>query len=148
MVKRYYIQDYPQNFRGNSETRTIASDFIQLSIESSITRREKKTYIRYVVRPGGFLQVGSFHVILAPGPKLQYVHNILQRWAIITYKHGIYELPHELPNNFRLKDLSKLRYIRKVSKLNRMRTQCSDLLPRLKKKKIDSTSKKVQKHSN
>ena len=22
----------------------------------------------------------------------------VKRWAIITYKHGIYELPHELPN--------------------------------------------------
>ena len=45
------------------------------------------------------------------------VHNILrlfdalqiflspqvERWAIITYKHGIYKLPHELPKD--LKDL-------------------------------------------
>ena len=23
MVKRYYIQDYPENFRGNTETRTM-----------------------------------------------------------------------------------------------------------------------------
>ena len=22
-------------------------------------------------------------------------------WAIITYKHGIYELPHELPNDLK-----------------------------------------------
>ena len=29
MVKRYYIQDYPENFRGNTETRTIASDSIR-----------------------------------------------------------------------------------------------------------------------
>ena len=35
----------------------------------------------------------------------------VKRWAIITYKHGIYELPHELPNNLRVKN------IRKVSKL-------------------------------
>ena len=27
----------------------------------------------------------------------------VKRWAIITYKHGIYELPHELPNNLRLR---------------------------------------------
>ena len=27
----------------------------------------------------------------------------VKRWAIITYKHGIYELPHELPNDLRLK---------------------------------------------
>ena len=26
----------------------------------------------------------------------------VKRWMIITYKHGIHELPHELPNNFRL----------------------------------------------
>ena len=57
MVKRYYIQDYPENFGGNTETRTIASDFIRPSIESSITRREKKMHIRHVVRAGGFLQV-------------------------------------------------------------------------------------------
>ena len=26
----------------------------------------------------------------------------VKRWVIITYKHGIYELPHELPNDIRL----------------------------------------------
>ena len=26
----------------------------------------------------------------------------VKRCAIITYKHGIYELPHELPNDLRL----------------------------------------------
>ena len=26
----------------------------------------------------------------------------VKRWAIITYKHGIYEFPHELPNDLRL----------------------------------------------
>ena len=25
----------------------------------------------------------------------------VKRWAIITYKHGIYEFSHELPNNLR-----------------------------------------------
>ena len=29
----------------------------------------------------------------------------VKRWAIITYKHGIYELPHELPKNLRLEIL-------------------------------------------
>ena len=29
----------------------------------------------------------------------------VKRCAIITYKHGIYELPHELPNNLRLRTL-------------------------------------------
>ena len=42
MVKHYYIQEYPENFRGNIETRTIASDFVMSSIESSLTRREEK----------------------------------------------------------------------------------------------------------
>ena len=28
-------------------------------------------------------------------------------YAIITYKHGIYELPQELPNDLRLKILGK-----------------------------------------
>ena len=42
MVKRYYIQDYPENVRGNTETRAIASDFIRPSTESSLTRWEKK----------------------------------------------------------------------------------------------------------
>ena len=29
----------------------------------------------------------------------------VKRWAIITYKRGIYELPHELPNDLRLRIL-------------------------------------------
>ena len=29
----------------------------------------------------------------------------VKRWAIITYKHGIYELPQGLPNNLRLRIL-------------------------------------------
>ena len=41
----------------------------------------------------------------------------VKRWANITYKHGIYELPHELPNDLRLR---KLGNIRKVSKRHRM----------------------------
>ena len=44
----------------------------------------------------------------------------VKRCAIITYKHGIYELSHQLPNNLRLNDLSKLRNVRKVSKLHKM----------------------------
>ena len=42
MVKRCYIQDYSENFRGNTMTRTVVSDFIRPSIESSLTRRGKK----------------------------------------------------------------------------------------------------------
>ena len=29
----------------------------------------------------------------------------VKQYAIITYKHGIYELPHELPNSLRLRIL-------------------------------------------
>ena len=41
----------------------------------------------------------------------------VKQWAIITYKHGIYELPYKLPNDLRLRILGN---IRKVSKLDRM----------------------------
>ena len=45
----------------------------------------------------------------------------VKRWIIITYKYGIYELPHKLPNDLRFrKDLKKLGSIRKVSILHRM----------------------------
>ena len=53
----------------------------------------------------------------------------VKQWAIITYKHGIYELLHELPNDLRLKDLRKLGNIRKVSKPHRMIAQCPVSLP-------------------
>ena len=48
-----------------------------------------------------------------------------KRYAIITYKHGMYELPHELPNDLRLRELDlrklgKCLKIRKVSKHHRM----------------------------
>ena len=41
----------------------------------------------------------------------------VKRWAIITYKHGIYEFPHKFPNVLRLR---KLGNIRKVSKVHTM----------------------------
>ena len=31
----------------------------------------------------------------------------LKWWAIITYKHGIYELPHKLLNNLKLRILGE-----------------------------------------
>ena len=49
MVKQYYIQDYRENFRDDTETRTTAPDFIRPSVESILTRREKKTHIKQVV---------------------------------------------------------------------------------------------------
>ena len=56
-----------------------------------------------------------------------YLSPQVKRWAIISYKHGIYELSHELPNDLRLRklrDLRKLGNIRKVPKLHRIITQC------------------------
>ena len=47
----------------------------------------------------------------------------VKRWAVITYRHGIYEVPHELPNELRLKDLRKLRNVRKASNPHRMLSQ-------------------------
>ena len=41
----------------------------------------------------------------------------VKRWTIITHKDDIYELPHELPNDLRLR---KLGNIRKLSKPHRM----------------------------
>ena len=29
----------------------------------------------------------------------------MNRWEVVPYKHGIYELPHELPNDLRLRKL-------------------------------------------
>ena len=41
----------------------------------------------------------------------------VKRWEIITYKHGIYEWPHELPNDLILR---KLGSIKKVPKIHRI----------------------------
>ena len=55
----------------------------------------------------------QFHNILRLFNVLQiFLPPQVKQWAIITYKHGIHELSHELPNNLRL--------IRKVSKLHIM----------------------------
>ena len=34
----------------------------------------------------------------------------VKRWAIVTYKYGIYELSHELPNDFRLRSYEIRKY--------------------------------------
>ena len=54
-----------------------------------------------------------YQIFLSPQAKL---------YAIITYKHGILDLPHDLPNDLRLKDLRELGNLWKVSKLHRMIT--------------------------
>ena len=45
----------------------------------------------------------------------------MKRWAVITYKHGINELLHELPNDLILRRLGN---IGKLSKSHRMIAQC------------------------
>ena len=45
-----------------------------------------------------------------------FLSSQVKRCSIITYKHGIYKLPHELPNDLRLR---KLGNIIKVSKVYR-----------------------------
>ena len=52
----------------------------------------------------------------------------VKRCAIITYKHGIYEFAHELPNDLRLR---KLRNIRKLIKLHRTMSSAQRPVPSL-----------------
>ena len=86
MVKRYYIQDYPENFRGNIETRTIASHFIRPSIDSSLNRRENKTrkkHRRHVVSAGGFLQVINLNRVRKQ--QCRYQKNYMEAFDIFPY---------------------------------------------------------------
>ena len=39
----------------------------------------------------------------------------VKRWAIITYRHGMYELPHELPNDLRLSRSAKMKVLLRLS---------------------------------
>ena len=43
----------------------------------------------------------------------------VKRWVLITYKNDMYELPHKLPNDLRLRIFSKLGNMRKMFKLQR-----------------------------
>ena len=60
---------------------------------------------------------------------LIFVSPQVKRWAIIPYKHGIYELAYEFLNDLRL---TKLGNIRKLSKPHRMKVQCPVSLPKWK----------------
>ena len=66
----------------------------------------------------------------------------VKQCAITTYKHGIYELPHEFPNDLRL---TKLGNIRKVSKLYRMMPSAQS--PHQNENFVNN-SKKVPKNSD
>ena len=37
-----------------------------------------------------------------------FISQQVKQYAIITYKHGIYELPQELPNGLRLRKLGNI----------------------------------------
>ena len=65
------------------------------------------------------------HNILRP----QVISPQVKRSVIISNKHGIYELRHELPNDLRLTKLGK---ITKISKLDRIITQRPILPPNQK----------------
>ena len=65
----------------------------------------------------------------------------VKRWTIINYKHGIYELPHELPNDLTLRKLGNM------SKLHRMMAQCQ-VPPSNQNKSFVNASKTVPKNSN
>ena len=56
----------------------------------------------------------------------------MKRCPIIICKHGIYQLSHELPNGFRLKDLWKLQNIRKLYKSYRMISYFPVFVPKMK----------------
>ena len=58
-----------------------------------------------------------------------FVSPQVKRIVIISNKPGIYELPHELPNDLRLRTLGN---IKKISKLHRIIAWCPVLLPKLK----------------
>ena len=62
--------------------------------------------------PGGRRKIGKtynqFHNILRLSMFYQiFLSPQVKRWMIITYKHGIYKLPHELPNDLRVRNLGK-----------------------------------------
>ena len=54
----------------------------------------------------------------------------VNRWEIITYKHGIYKLPHKLPNDLRPINLGYQENIRKVTKVDTMSTKSAASMPK------------------
>ena len=56
MVRRCYIQDYPENFRGNTETRTI----LTVNEEQSNQAREKNAggwWLTRIIRTEAFYKL-------------------------------------------------------------------------------------------
>ena len=75
-----------------------------------------------------------FHQIL-PSPQVK-------RWEIISFKHGTNDLPHELMNDLRLRNLGNLETLGKC--LNFIERQ-PGAQPRCQNKNFVSTIKKVPK---
>ena len=55
----------------------------------------------------------EYFVVLGPGFDFGDRGSQVSPRLIITYKHGIYELPHELPNDLRLRILGNIRRVLK-----------------------------------
>ena len=62
-------------------------------------------------------------------PQVKRMVIMSNKHVIISKKHGIYELAHDLPNDLRSRMLGK---IKKISKLHRIIAWCSVLLSKLK----------------
>ena len=100
--ERKAIQIYYQHThyrRQASKHKNIFEPFFFKTVRKSVSHNHFHNILRLLM---------FYQVLLSPQVK---------RWAIITYKHGIYELPHKLPNDFRLR---KVGFMTTVSKLHRM----------------------------
>ena len=66
-------------------------------------RLSPKNKMRYfsVKQSAQFLEPGKYGLAL---PTISFIifSPQVKRWMIVTYTHGIYELPHKLPNDLRL----------------------------------------------
>ena len=93
----------------------------------------KLTYLSFLIPSGVILFEKCFFVFIIFWDFLMFYQIFLspqvKRCEIIIHTHGIYELPHELWNDLKLR---KLGYIKKVSKPDRMIAQCPVPLPRWK----------------
>ena len=90
--------------RHSLQTKRNSNNQAKLQIEEIVIINDDKPAIIFIIF-WDFLMF--YQIFLSPQVK---------RCAIITHKHGMYELPHELPNDLRLRRLGN---IRKVSKPHR-----------------------------
>ena len=102
---------------------TLCSDRLH-DFSVTILRCQKHVYVNSLFRLRNLnnsrLSTVSFIIFCDFSMFYQIFHSPqVKRWAIITYKHGIYELPHELPNDLRFR-IRKLGNVRKVFKLYKM----------------------------